>query len=249
MPKAELIATFGDDLMVVNAARISYDRWHDAMTDADYRLIARLARHGHNSPFYHPKMQFRITAPFYVAAQLKRHHVGFDINEVSRRYTSAEPEFELPTEWRSGAGEHPNPQVSGEPLAAWIQDIQTREMERAMAYSLETYKRALELGVAPEQARVVLPVCTLTTWFWTGSLFAYAKLCRERLAADAQPETAAVVAEIDCMARLAFPASWTALVRNPRASAECPANVRVPHEWELQPDDTLRCFGCRKIGP
>ena len=248
MPKVELIATFGDDLMVVNAARISYDRWHDAMTDADYRLIARLARHGHNSPFYHPKMQFRITAPFYVAAQLKRHHVGFDINEVSRRYTSAEPEFELPTEWRA-AGTSGNLQVSGAVMLGGDHDMARGIALRGAEEGVIAYNELIAHGVAPEQARVVLPVCALTTWLWTGSLFAYAKLCRERLAADAQPETAAVVAEIDCVARLAFPASWTALVRNPRASAECAVNVRVPHEWELQPDDTLRCFGCREIGP
>ena len=212
MPHVELLGVFGDDLMVVNAARISHDRWHEAMTDADYRLISRLARDGHTSPFYHPQMQFRITAPFYVAAQLKRHHVGLAINEVSRRYTTTEPEYELPELWR-GAGSGGNPQVSGdvmsEPFQILISDVW---VDTVIKEAMETYRKLIRSGIAPEQARVVLPMATLTTWLWTGSLFAYAKMCRERLAPDTQPETAAVAAEIDATGRLAFPASWTALM-------------------------------------
>lgn len=246
MPKVELLGTFGNDLMVANAARISYDRWHDRLNDADLRLIARLARHGHNSPFYHPKLQFRITAPFYVAAQLKRHHVGFDINEVSRRYTKADPEMELPQVWRR-ASEHGNPQVSGDAFAPDEQAVIVSLVSRQVGQAQGVYDGLIGRGVAPEQARVVLPVATLTTWLWTGSLFGYAKLCRERLAVDAQPETAAVAAEIDRVGRVAFPASWTALVHHPQDTETCAVSVRVPHQWELQPDDTLRCYDCREV--
>ncbi len=234
MAKVELMDTFGDDLMVVNAARISYDRQSDTLTDKDSRLIVHLARSGHNSPFYHPQAQFRITIPFYMARQLRRSHVGLkasplywadepgivemddfaddnDVsrNEVSRRYTSSDPMVELPKEWRE-AGKSGNPQVSGLPVARQRDARYIAEM--AVAQMMSSYRELITMGVAPEQARVVLPVCTLTTWLWTGSLFAYAKLCRERLAPDAQPETRSVAEMIaDEMAR-AFPVSWAVLM-------------------------------------
>ena len=209
--KVEMLGTFGDDLMVVNGARISYDRWSDALTPKDEALIRHLAEQGHNSPFYHPQAQFRITAPFYVAAQLKRHHVGLAINEVSRRYTKSEPEYELPEVWRRVGGEHPNPQVGGSDGDEWLQRFANDHVEYAIGQCKLVYALLIGEGVAPEQARAVLPLATLTTWLWTGSLFAYAKMCRERLAPDAQPETRDVAVRIyDCMAE-AFPVSWAAL--------------------------------------
>ena len=246
MAKVELLGVFGDDLMVVNAARISHDRWHDAMTEGDYRLISRLARKGHTSPFYHPQMQFRVTAPFYVAAQLKRHHVGLAINEVSRRYTKSEPEYELPEVWRQ-ASIGGNPQVSGDAMSDSFQIlISDVVVGVAINEAMQAYRKLIDWGVAPEQARVILPVATLTTWLWTGSLFAYAKLCRERLAPDTQPETAAVAREIDAAARQAFPASWTALVGYPGESVDCLMSVRVPCEWAMGADGVARCVHCKE---
>ena len=82
MTSVDFLGQFGDDLMVVNAARVSYDRTVTTLSKRDQALIQRLARDGHTSPFYHPQAQFRISAPLYVAAQFKRHHVGFAWNEL-----------------------------------------------------------------------------------------------------------------------------------------------------------------------
>lgn len=234
MTRVELLDTMGDDLRAVNAARISHDRWKDTFDDKDARLIGHLSEGGENSPFYHPKAMFRITVPFFMARQLRRNHVGLDAsplvwadsivdlddfadandidrNEVSRRYTSSEPEFEAPREWRK-AGTAGNPQVSGDAFGIDDQVAFTSVVNQALGRAQGTYEALLRRGVAPEQARVVLPVCTLTTWLWTGSLFAYAKLCRERLTPDAQPETREVAQQIaDAMAE-AFPVSWAALM-------------------------------------
>lgn len=209
--KVELLGVFGDDLMVVNAARISYDRWSDSLSDKDIRLIQRMARRKENSPFYHPQIQFRITAPFYVAAQLKRHHIGLTINEVSRRYATGNPEVDLPTEWR-GSPNGPNPQVSSGPMDPVKQSIIADRIDDVVTTALDTYNDLIASGVAPEQARVILPVATETTWLWTGSLFAYVNLCRERLAPDVQPETRAVAERIAEEISQAFPVSWDALM-------------------------------------
>ena len=197
--KVELLGVFGNDLMVANAARISYDRWHDELTERDERLIRKLAKDGHNSPFYHPQAQFRLTAPFFVANQLKRHHVGFAINEVSRRYTSEGITRTLPAVRR---------QDGGEVDSTWA----SIKISHAVDIAIETYLALVDDGIAKEVARAVLPMATDTTWLWTGSLYAYAKLCQEREAPAAQKETREVAGLIDDHMYTAFPVSWKALI-------------------------------------
>ena len=186
----ELIGVHGGDLLVVNAARVSYARWSDALTARDAQLVRRLAREGHLSPFYHPQATLRVTAPIYVARQLHRHHIGLALNEVSRRYTSRDIQIRMPD-------------LGGYTRNAIAEDIEIS--------SQAAYERLLFDGVAPELARAVLPQATLTTWLWTGSLYAYWNLCRQRLAEDAQAETRAVAVEIDAIMAAQFPVSWTAL--------------------------------------
>lgn len=247
--KAEYLAHMGDDLMVVNAARVSFDKqsvWEDdkippgcqectteseckirdrcslfsshRLAERDAKLISYLASNGHWSPFSHPQIQFRLTVPFFVANQLKRHQVGFALNEVSRRYVDAQPEFYRPEVWRSrpdggikqgsGTDEITSIKMSGHPwLIADVYATLCREALRA-------YTAMIEANVAPEQARMVLPEGTYTSWIWTGSLFAWARLCKQRLDPHAQAETRLVAQQISKAIKPLFPVSWKALLGN-----------------------------------
>ena len=191
MTSVDFLGQFGDDLMVVNAARVSYDRTVTTLSKRDQALIQRLARDGHTSPFYHPQAQFRISAPLYVAAQFKRHHVGFAWNELSRRYTERDVRIEMPS----------------------LEDREYRARFHDLAkVLLDEYHSAIAAGVPREQARAVLPQGTLTTWLWTGSLYAWWKMCMERIDPSAQAETRRVANRVADLMATAFPVSWEALM-------------------------------------
>ena len=203
--KVDLIDIMGSDLTVVNAARVSFDKHHKEMTAGDERLIAYLAKHGHWTPFAHPQLQFRIMAPIFVARQLVKHQIGLVWNEVSRRYVDSNPSFYVTNAWRSRAEN--KKQGSGEELVeltghdyAFVQDAQ--------AASVEAYSHLLSKGVAPEQARIVLQQSMYTEWYWTGSLYAFARVCNLRMSADAQEETKAIATQISTQVLDKFPISW-----------------------------------------
>ena len=185
----------GDDLLVVNAARVSYAMFKKEMGGADIKLEEYLASHGHWSPFAHPQISFRVRTNIAVARQLYRHQVGLSVNEVSRRYVDTLPTFDLPKIWRGRPAKGQSKQGSSEPLAYDRQMAVSREALAAIEQCERTYMRLLEFGVAPEQARLVLPMAMETEWIWTGSLYAFIRICKERLAPDAQQETREVVQE------------------------------------------------------
>ena len=207
--KAELIDSMGSDLSVVNAARVSFAKKKDVFDDKDARLIKYLASHGHTSPFFHVILQFRVTAPIFVARQWYRHTVGFARNEESRRYIRTEPSVFSPDSWRS-APEGSIKQGSGgthEASAAWRVEYNVH-----IKNSLDMYDRMIEDGVAPEQARMVLPQGTETSWVETASLYAYARLCNERMQPDAQAEIRDLAEVINKACRKVAPVSWKYLV-------------------------------------
>ena len=203
--KVDLIDHMGTDLRVVNAARVSYAKHHVNFGGNDRQLLRYLAEHNHWSPFAHPQLTFRISASIAVARQLFRHQVGLTVNEVSRRYVTDEPVFDLPEVWRSAPEPGQSKQGSGPSLENQgglraIVDIVTERCQKG-------YESLIAWGVAPEQARLVLPMATVTEWYWTGSLMAFIRVCKERLAPDAQAETRAVAEVIrDHLVRL-FPES------------------------------------------
>ena len=210
--KAELVTYMGDDTMVVNAARVSFDKHHEEFVRGeDDRLIRFLAKNDHWTPFAHPQAQFRITAPIFIANQLKRHQIGFALNEVSRRYVDSEPTFERIEEWRGrptdGAKQGSSGPLPGEQQRA-VKDV-ARQIEEPC---LNAYTWMLEQGVAPEQARSVLPQSMHTSWYWTGSLYAWARLCRQRLDPHAQAESRDIATDISAEMNLRFPVSWYELV-------------------------------------
>jgi thymidylate synthase (FAD) len=207
----ELVDSMGSDLSVVNAARVSFGKVHKKLTDGDKKLINYLAKHGHWTPFGHASMSFHIKAPIFVARQLVKHQVGLVWNEISRRYVEDAPDYWMPELWRSKPVD--KKQGSGDRKIEWLgrEERVGAAVRKSCDMARETYNRMLDAGVAPEQARMVLPQNTYTEWYWTGSLYAFARVCNLRCQEDAQKETRDVCWDIDNLTRDLFPVSWPAL--------------------------------------
>lgn len=201
--KVELVDHMGSDLTVVNAARVSFDKTSSQLSHDDIRLIHYLAKHKHWSPFSHAFLQFRLKAPIFVARQLGKHQVGLAWNEVSRRYVDYEPEFYVPEKWRLRA-ENVKQGSSSETTQYNIAST--------MQYVQQTYDNLLKEGVAPEMARMVLPQNMMTEWYWSGSLYAFARVCQLRLDSTAQVEVQEIARQLSAHCLTQFRHSWSALM-------------------------------------
>ncbi len=214
--KVEYLNHMGNDCTVVNAARVSFNNhqhYDDTLTDKDIRLIKYLAKHKHWSPFSHCFMQFKIKAPIFVARQLGKHQVGLAWNEISRRYVDYEPEFYQPQEWR---GRPANTKQGSDGVV----DVQLCEVNAAQQSAFDAYQALIEQGAAPEMARMVLPQSMMTEWFWSGSLYAFARVCQQRLDPHSQIETAEIAEQISDFCSNLFPHSWQSLLALPEGDAE-----------------------------
>ena len=199
-----LVDKMGTDLSVVNAARVSYSKTKEVFDYKDEKLIKYLAEHEHWSPFAHASMQFRIKAPIFVARQLVKHQVGLVWNEVSRRYVDFPPELYRPDAWR---GRPVNSKQGSDGTVELGQTID-HNLETTMESCLILYNTMIEKGVAPEQARMVLPQSMMTEWYWSGTLYAFARVCNLRCKPDTQKETQDVANQIHALADEAFPYCW-----------------------------------------
>lgn len=223
--KVEYIDHMGSDLSTVNSARVSFDRESDyfhagtdlngkdvfVLADKDIKLIKYLADHKHMTPFRHNQIQLRCHAPIFLARQLGKHQAGLSWNEVSRRYVDTPPEFYVPDVWRS----RPNGSVkqgSAGPVSDYAQHFMNEQYDRLLDHATTLYRDALEQGVSPEMARMVLPQSMMTSWYWTGNLLAFAHVYKERVAEGAQYEARVFAIELDKIIRPLFPVSWAALV-------------------------------------
>ena len=194
--KVEILDVMGSDLTVVNAARVSFASESEEFGSRDKKLVRYLAAHGHWTPFAHVQVQLRIKAPVFVARQLVKHQAGLVWNEISRRYVDFVPEFHAPEAWRKRAPNKKQGSLNetftgsdGESLDERYCDLMTR---------CDTlYEDMLAAGVAPEQARMLLPQSMMTEWYWTGSLAAFARIVTQRLSEDAQYECRVVAEKID----------------------------------------------------
>jgi thymidylate synthase (FAD) len=218
--EVSLLGSYGSDLEVVNAARVSFSKqssWSNVgeyehaggdleLPEKDAKLINYLAKHKHKSPFNHCFMSFRVKAPIFVARQLVKHEY-LPWNEVSRRYVTEEPEFYIPEVFRALADNVK--QGSSDKAVPFL----TNPVYRASTMSLMVYDMLLERGVCPEQARMVLPQNTMTEWIWSGTLFAFAKMCKLRLDPHTQKETQEIARMVDAEAVRQFPVSWQALMQ------------------------------------
>jgi len=186
--KVNIIDKLGTDLSVVNAARVSFAKVKDVLDEKDEKLIKYLAKFGHWSPFAHAFLSFRIRAPIFVARQLVKHQVGLSWNEVSRRYVDDKPEFYIPFMWRKRPDKSIKQGSSDEEVPYDIMHL--------INVATETYKDMLAEDIAPEMARMVLPQCMMTEWIWSGSVYAFSRVCNQRNKSNAQTETRMVTHQI-----------------------------------------------------
>lgn len=206
--EVELLDVFGDDLTVVNAARVSFAKHTDTFTERDEKLIRYLAEHQHVTPFFHPQARFRIKMPIFVAREWYRHQIGFARNEVSRRYVDSDPEFWTPSVLRQRDS---NKKQGSKEEAIEDNSLVVRIIQDHNEGCLSLYKELLARGVCPEQARIVLPQNMMTEFIETGSLAAYARLWNLRTDPTAQREIAEVATRVGTLLAQRFPASWSAL--------------------------------------
>ena len=220
MIEVTYIDHMGSDLSVVNAARVSFGKKSEyktltkcydtgevidkALATKDRKLIKYLAKHKHMSPFGHAFASFHVKAPIFVARQLVKHKF-LRWNEISRRYVDDDPEFYIPDQWRGRADD--KKQGSGTALAD--QDIHIGTTQRIV---FMLYESMLLKGVCPEQARMVLPQNTMTEWYWSGSLDAFADMCNLRCKEDTQFETSQAAQCVSQGMKNLFPISWEALI-------------------------------------
>lgn len=233
--EVSLVHHVGDDLDVVNAARVSFDKkskwevakdWYEnpevdpqKLSEKDSKLINYLAKHKHHSPFNHSFLSFRVKAPIFVARQLVKHKF-LPWNEVSRRYVDSEPEFYFPEYWRKkaenvkqGSSEERCENMYEEPSLdeiGWTEPSCDQYTRWSIEGSLEQYQIMLSMGVCPEQARMVLPQNTMTEWRWSGTLGAFLDMLVLRLDPHTQKETRDVAEKISVIVKELFPVSYSA---------------------------------------
>jgi thymidylate synthase (FAD) len=230
----ERMEVFGNDLTVVNAARVSFAKESKEMCVADERLIRYLARNNHITPFFHPQIRFRLRMPIFVAREWFRHTIGFSRNEVSRRYVD-----DMPTCWKpvgalrlrdksvkQGSQDALHPEENAL-LGEWC------AMEKQV---LEFYDGLLKKGVAPEVARGILPQSMMTEFIETGSLYAYARLCKLRLDSHAQKEIREYADRIHQCLLGAFPISWKYLMEGVIGDAEVKAGTSISNDVKKEID-------------
>jgi thymidylate synthase (FAD) len=193
--KIELLEIFGNDEMVVNAARVSYGKDATNYTSGENKsLINYLASHGHTSPFRHPQLQYRITCPIYVERQLFKHQVGLTANSISGRYVDFIDKYYRIEDFRLQSKS--SKQGSGGDLEMYDNDAALIIQDAVINYCATAYHELLQLGVAKEQARTVLPLNLETTFIWTGSLLAYINFWKLRITKDTQAETRHIAMEM-----------------------------------------------------
>ncbi|MBO8085948.1 MAG: FAD-dependent thymidylate synthase [Marichromatium sp.] len=201
----------GTDLSIINAARRSFDTQHQEFAEADERLLRFLIREGHWLPFRHPQVSFSCEAPVAIARQLGKHQVGMDWSETSRRYKTTRLVLWTPEEWRMRP-EGSIKQGTGPAAPPDLQAEASEILEQIHSTALAGYHRLLDLGIAPEQARLGLPQSMLVYWTWTGSLLAWLHLIRERSGPHAQQETREwVTRHIVPIIAERFPRTWAAI--------------------------------------
>ena len=202
--KVEIIDIMGNDLSVVNAARVSYAKVKEKFDDSDEKLIKYLAEHNHWSPFAHTFLSFRIEAPIFVARQLVKHQIGLVWNEESRRYIDSSPTLHKIKSWREKPKN--SKQGSGDQIVIDTELFNQIQMHNQNALLL--YNKLISAKIAPEQARAVLPLNTYTNWIWSGTLYAFHRVCKLRLDDHAQKETRDIAKAIDVCCLDSFPISW-----------------------------------------
>lgn len=202
-----LIDYMGNDDSIANAARVSFSREAKNFTpEQNKNLIRYLAEHKHEIPFAHTAITLHMKAPISIRTQCFKHKVGFVENEVSRRYVKSEPELFVPTFRHAPDGSIK--QGSGEEL----HEADNRRIQKyyteACNNAIKWYNEIIEQGIAPEQARFILPQGVMTEWVWTGSLLAFARFYNLRTDITAQKEIQELAKSVGEIIEPLYPVSW-----------------------------------------
>lgn len=222
----ELVASMGDDLTVVNSARVSFGKRKNELSEGDRKLIKYLADHQHWSPFRHVQLQFHCKVPEFVARQWYKHVVGIAYtesatvdhawNEISLRYVDAgEFDYYTPAPGFRKQSED-NKQASTDELVADPSGALKQAYREHCDGALKLYQQLVESGVAKEQARGVLPLNIYTEFYWTVSLQALVNFIKLRQHAGAQYEIRVYADALEQLVKQVVPASYEALLGNPR---------------------------------
>jgi thymidylate synthase (FAD) len=206
-----------DDLSVVNGARISFARHKTEMEDSDAGLIRFLMRERHGTPFEHNSFRFHIRAPIFVAREWFRHRVG-SFNEFSMRYAKATDDFYVPEpdDVRSQVGK-PGA-YSFEPVEPAVAETTREEMRAVYEAAFSAYERLVELGVARELARSVLPVGAYTEFYWTVNARALMNFLSLRNSETAQREIRRYAEACEQFLAEKMPVTYAAFVANDRSA-------------------------------
>ena len=212
----ELMDVMGTDFSVCNIARVSFDKQSvleddGSLSAKDVKLISYLAKHKHWTPFSHCIVTLRVKAPISIRTQLFKHKTGMTENEQSRRYCKDTPEYYTP-KWRSAPTDGAKQGSSDFMIGTNILD---QHYQNVCDDAMGIYEELLACGVAPEQARFVLPQGMYTTWIWTGSLAAYARVYTLRSDTHAQWEVQQYAKALSQIIQPLFPVAWAALTDPP----------------------------------
>lgn len=210
--KVEYINHMGSDKTVVDSARVSFSKTADQFEpEQNERLIKYLAKHGHFTPFTHCMISLRERVPIFIARQRFKHQIGFSYNEISRRYIDGPPEFYTPDVWRKRA-ENKKQGSSDEAIDLDYSLEITEQYREALIACENAYDAMLDIGIAPEQARMVLPQSMYTEYVVTGSLAAFARAYGLRSEESAQKEIQDLAVKWNEIIRPLYPLAWSALV-------------------------------------
>lgn len=211
------VNVMGGDIDVVNAARVSFDKEVSELAERDHKLISYLVQHKHDAVFRHCAMTFEVYAPLMVARQWYKHAVAsshlddqLGWNESSRRYVTENEVFYIPqvSEWRSAPDN--KKQGSADPVKAEVGAKYLQRLRASVERGLSDYRQALDDGVAPEQARLLLPAYAMyVRWRWTASLNALLHFISLRMDSHAQYEIQAYADAIFTEVQKAFPITTT----------------------------------------
>lgn len=213
MLKITYVNHMGDDLTVVNAARVSFGKESEELSESDKKLINYLAKHEHMSPFEHCTATVLVECPLYIRSQIHRHRT-FAYNEVSRRYTGDGIEFYLPSVDDVRAQSVSNRQASDgvldEEKSQQIIDL----MDEFHYDAKVLYEKLLRMGVCREQARGVLPQNLMTKFYMTGNLRNFAHFIKLRTHIGAQKEVRDLAEQLKAILAGLFPNAMEALFSN-----------------------------------
>ncbi len=211
-----LDAALASDLAVVNGARVSFNQEADEMTERDAGLIRFLMRERHGSPFEHGYFRFLVKAPIFVVREHHRHRAGHSYNEWSGRYSKLEAEFYVPENVRQQVGK-PGA-YTFEPVDDETRESARQEIEDNAERAFEAYERMLEMGVAKEVARAVLPLSTYTKYYWSCNPRSLMHFCGLRNHESAQFEIRQYAAAAESFLEQLMPITHAAFLANDRTA-------------------------------